>query len=149
MIAQAGKLDEREEKPARREGKHHRIKETVLLKVSRRHEQKERGGKKQEEQLDRAGCDADHARAAEKEGEREKKTPQASPFLDGQRKGQDVPVRRIETVDPCISKAMQQKCHEQHSRAADQVKEVHMFTLHSFAGYLTIQIETVPSDKRL
>ena len=57
-------------------------------------------------------------------------------------------MRRIETVDPCISKAMQQKCHEQHSRAADQVKEVHMSTLHSFAGYLTIQIETVPSDKR-
>lgn len=54
MIAQAGKLEEREEKPARREGKHHRIKEAVLLKVSRRHEQKERGGKEQEEKLDRA-----------------------------------------------------------------------------------------------
>lgn|GEM_PF-6690831 len=59
------------------------------------------------------------------------------------------PVRRIETVNPCIPKAMQQKCHKQHSRAGDQVKEVHMSTLHSFAGYLTIQIETVPSDKRL
>ena len=110
MIAQAGKLEEREEKTARREGKHHRIKETVLLEIGRRHEQKERGGKEQEEKLDRTGCDADRARAAEKKGEREKKTPQASPFFDRQRKGQDVSVRRIETVDPCISKAMQQKC---------------------------------------
>ena len=92
MIAQAGKLEEREEKSARCEGKHHRIKETVLLEVSRRHEQKESGGKEQEEKLDRARCDVDRARAAEKKGEREKKTPQASPFLDGQRKGQDVPV---------------------------------------------------------
>lgn len=53
MIAQAGNLEEREEKPARCEGKHHRIKKAVLLKVSRRHEQKESGGKEQEEKLDR------------------------------------------------------------------------------------------------
>lgn len=46
MIGQAGKLEEREEKPSRRKGKHHRIKEAVLLKVSRRHEQKESGSKK-------------------------------------------------------------------------------------------------------
>ena len=105
--------------------------------------------KKQEEKLDRAGCDVDRARTAEKKGERKKETSQASPFFDRQRKGQDAPVRRIETVNPCIPKAMQQKCHKQHSRAGDQVKEVHMSTLHSFAGYLTIQIETVPSDKRL
>ena len=112
MIAQAGKLEEREKKTARREGKHHRIKKAVLLKVSRRHEQKESGGKEQEEKLDRARCDADRARSAEKKGEREKKMPQASPFFDRQRKGQNVPMRRIETVDPCISKAIQQKCHE-------------------------------------